>query len=117
MRVKGSVATRKRRKKILQQAKGYVGSKGKLFRTANEQMLHSLSYAYRDRRNRKRDFRSLWIKRLNGAVSQYDLSYSKFIEGLKKAQIYLNRKLLSEIAFHHPESFSVIVNTVKRTVQ
>ena len=113
MRVKGSVATRKRRKKILKQAKGYVGSKGKLFRVANEQMLHSLSYAYRDRRNRKRDFRSLWIKRLNAAVTQHGLSYARLINGLKKSNIYLNRKLLSEIAIDHPQSFDNVVAIVK----
>lgn len=115
MRVKGSVVTRQRRKKVLKQAKGYVGSKGKLFRTANEQMLHSLSYAYRDRRNRKRDFRSLWIKRLSAAAGKYGLSYSHFIAGLTKTKIALNRKLLSEIAINHPNSFEGIINLIKQT--
>ena len=116
MRVKGSVATRKRRKKILETAKGYVGSKHALFRVANEQVLHSLAYSYRDRRNRRRDFRTLWIKRLNAASKEHGLSYSQFIKGLKKTKIILNRKILSEIALNHPRSFGTIVNQVKKNL-
>ncbi len=114
MRVKGSVATRKRRKKILTLAKGYVGSKHALFRVANEQMLHSLSYAYRDRRNRKRDFRVLWIKRLNAMVRTYGINYSQFIFAMHKANLQINRKILASIAVENPQSFDLVMEVVKK---
>ncbi|MCL6428999.1 50S ribosomal protein L20 [Spiroplasma sp. JKS002669] len=112
-RVKGGYTTNHRRKKVLKQAKGYYGSKSTLYRTANEQVMNSLAYAYRDRKNRKRDFRKLWITRINAAVRAEGLSYSKFIDGLKKAGIELNRKTLSELAINHPEEFKKIVTVAK----
>lgn len=112
-RVKGGYTTNHRRKKVLKQAKGYYGAKSTLYRTANEQVMNSLAYAYRDRKNRKRDFRKLWITRINAAVRAEGLSYSKFIDGLKKAGIELNRKTLSELAINHPEEFKKIVAVAK----
>ncbi len=112
-RVKGGYTTNHRRKKVLKQAKGYYGAKSTLYRTANEQVMNSLAYAYRDRKNRKRDFRKLWITRINAAVRAEGLSYSKFIDGLKKAGIELNRKTLSELAINHPEEFKKIVTVAK----
>lgn len=112
-RVKGGYTTNRRRKKVLKQAKGYYGSKSTLYRTANEQVMNSLAYAYRDRKNRKRDFRKLWITRINAAVRQEDLSYSTFISGLKKSGIELNRKTLSELAINNPEEFKKLVEVAK----
>lgn len=112
-RVKGGYTTNHRRKKILKQAKGYYGSKSTLYRTANEQVMNSLAYAYRDRKNRKRDFRKLWITRINAAVRAEGLSYSTFISGLKKAGIELNRKTLSELAINNPNEFKKLVEQVK----
>lgn len=112
-RVKGGYTTNHRRKKVLKQAKGYYGAKSTLYRTANEQVMNSLAYAYRDRKNRKRDFRKLWITRINAAVRAEGLSYSKFIDGLKKSGIELNRKTLSELAINHPEEFKKIVAVAK----
>lgn len=112
-RVKGGYTTNHRRKKVLKQAKGYYGSKSTLYRTANEQVMNSLAYAYRDRKNRKRDFRKLWITRINAAVRTEGLSYSTFISGLKKAGIELNRKTLSELAINQPEEFKKLVDQVK----
>jgi len=113
MRVKKSVASRKRRKRLLKQAKGYWGRRKNNIRRAKETLLRALSYAYRDRRQKKRDFRRLWIVRINAAVRPYDLSYSKFIAALKKAEIDLDRKSLSELAIRDPESFKVVVETAK----
>lgn len=112
-RVKGGYTTNHRRKKVLKQAKGYYGSKSTLYRTANEQVMNSLAYAYRDRKNRKRDFRKLWITRINAAVRAEGLSYSTFMAGLKKSGIELNRKALSELAINNPEEFKKLVATVK----
>lgn len=112
-RVKGGYTTNHRRKKVLKQAKGYYGSKSTLYRTANEQVMNSLAYAYRDRKNRKRDFRKLWITRINAAVRAEGLSYSTFISGLKKAGIELNRKTLSELAINNPNEFKKLVEQVK----
>lgn len=112
-RVKGGYTTNHRRKKVLKQAKGYYGSKSTLYRTANEQVMNSLAYAYRDRKNRKRDFRKLWITRINAAVRAEGLSYSTFISGLKKAGIELNRKTLSELAINNPNEFKKLVEKVK----
>lgn len=108
-RVKGGTIHRARRKKVLDQAKGYFGSKHRLYRTAKEQVMHSLSYAYRDRRQKKRDFRKLWITRINAACRENNISYSKFINGLIKAGVTVNRKMLSEIAIDNPKSFAGLV--------
>lgn len=108
-RVKGSVATRKRRKKILKLAKGYYGAKSKLFRVANQQVMKSLDYSYRDRKARQREFRKLWITRINAAARENGLSYSKFIDGLKKAGVEVNRKMLADLAVNDPAGFSAMV--------
>ncbi len=112
-RVKGAVKTRARHKKILKLAKGYRGGKSKLFRTANEAVMKSLSYAYRDRKAKKREFRQLWIARINAAARANGISYSKFMDGLKKNNININRKMLSEIAISDPEAFTQLVEKVK----
>lgn len=113
MRVKKSVASRKRRKRILKQAKGYWGRRKNNIRRAKETLLRALAYAYRDRRQKKRDFRRLWIVRINAAVRPFDLSYSKFIAALKKAEIDLDRKSLSELAIRDPQGFKAVVETAK----
>lgn len=115
-RVKGGTITRARHKKALKQAKGYFGSKHRLYKTAKEQVRHSMMYAYRDRRQRKRDFRKLWITRINAACRQNDISYSKFINGLSKAGIEINRKMLSEIAIDDPKTFTGLVETAKKAL-
>ena len=112
-RVKGAMHTRKRRKKILKLAKGYRGAKSKLFRTANQAVMKSLVYAYRDRKQKKRDFRKLWIARINAAARMNGISYSKFMNGLKKNGIEINRKMLSEIAVSDPAAFTKLVEKVK----
>ena len=99
-RTKGGVVSRRRRKKILKLAKGYFGSKHTIYRTANAQVMKSLSYAYRDRRRKKRDFRKLWITRINAGARINDLSYNKLMFGLRLANIEINRKMLSELAIH-----------------
>lgn len=116
MRVKGGTVTRQRRKKILKRAKGYFGSKHLLFKTAKEQVLHSLNYAYIDRRLIKRDFRKLWIKRINAACRMCEISYSQFMHGLKLANVDINRKMLSEIAIHDFASFQSLVETAKKAL-
>ena len=108
-RVKRSVAGRKSRKATLQQAKGYYGNKSRSYRAANEQVMHSGNYAFRDRRARKGEFRRLWIQRINAGVRSEGLTYSKFINGLTKCGIKLDRKILAEIAYDSPEAFKVIV--------
>lgn len=113
-RVKRGLSQRTRRKKILKQAKGYFGSKHRLYRTAKEQVMRSLNYAYRDRRRKKRDFRKLWITRINAACREHDLSYSKFIHGLNKAGIEVNRKMLSEIAINDPDNFKSLIQVAKK---
>ena len=112
-RVKGGTISRARHKKALKMAKGYFGSKHKLYKTAKEQVRHSLMYAYRDRRTKKRDFRKLWITRINAACRNNDISYSRFINGLNKAGITVNRKMLSEIAIDNPKAFSELVKQAK----
>ncbi len=116
-RVKGSVQTRARRKKILNAAEGYFGSKHLLFKTAKEQVLHSWKYAYISRRKIKSDFRKLWIKRINAACHQNGISYSKFMDGLKKSNISINRKMLSELAINDPKAFASLVETAKKAVK
>ena len=113
-RVKNSVVTRARRKKILKRAKGFFGSKHRLWKTAKEQLMNSGFYAFRDRRAKKRDFRKLWIQRINAAVRMYDMSYSKFMSGLKKAGVDINRKMLSEIAIMDEKAFKALVETSKK---
>ena len=108
-RVKGGTIARARRKKVLKEASGYFGSKHRLFKTAKEQLLHSGVYAYRDRRQKKRDFRKLWITRINAACRENEISYSKFIDGLNKAGLTVNRKMLSELAIDNPKAFSDLV--------
>ena len=112
-RVRGGTIHAARRKKVLNEAKGYFGSKHRLYRTAKEQVMHSLSYAYRDRRQKKRDFRKLWITRINAACRQNDISYSKFINGLAKAGVEVNRKMLSEMAIQDPAGFAQLVEVAK----
>lgn len=112
-RVKGGSVAKNRRRKVLKQAKGYFGSKHRLFKTAQEQVFHSGKYAYRDRKQNKRNFRKLWITRINAGCRENDISYSKFINGLSKAGIEINRKMLSEIAIQDPVMFTELVNTAK----
>ena len=112
-RVKNGVTTKARHKKVLKQAKGYFGSKHRLYKTAKEQLMHSGQYAFRDRRQKKRDFRRLWIVRINAACRENEISYSRFIEGLNKAGVTVNRKMLSEIAINDPKAFSELVKTAK----
>lgn len=112
-RVKNGVATKARHKKILKQAKGYWGSKHRLYKTAKEQLMHSGKYAFRDRKQKKRDFRKLWITRINAACRENEISYSKFIDGLNKAGITINRKMLSEIAIDSKENFASLVTIAK----
>ena len=112
-RVKGGTVARARRKKVLKQAKGYFGSKHRLYKTAHEQVMHSGQYAFRDRRQNKRNFRKLWITRVNAACRENEISYSKFMNGLKLAGIEINRKMLSEIAIDNPKYFSELVVIAK----
>jgi large subunit ribosomal protein L20 len=112
-RVKNGSTARKRRKKILKLARGYYGAKSKLFRVANEQVMKSLSYAYRDRRQRKRDFRKLWIARINAAARSGGLSYSRFINGLKKADIQINRKMLADMAVNDRPGFDRLLQVAR----
>lgn len=112
-RVKGGVRTRARHKKILKLAKGYFGAKSKNFRIANQAVMKSLVYAYRDRRAKKRNFRQLWITRINSAARINGLSYSKFMNGLKKADIALNRKMLAEMAVNDAGAFAKLAEKVK----
>ena len=108
-RVKNGAVTKARHKKVLKQAKGYFGSKHRLYKTAKEQLMHSGRYAFRDRKQRKRDFRKLWITRINAACRENEISYSRFIEGLTKAGVMVNRKMLSEIAINDPKAFTELV--------
>ena len=108
-RVKGAMATRKRHKRVLKLAKGYRGAKSKLFRTAKEAVMKSLSYAYIGRKQKKRDFRRLWITRISAACKLNGTTYSKFMNGLKKAEININRKMLSEVAIADPAAFAELV--------
>ena len=112
-RVKGAMHTRKRRKKILKLAKGYRGAKSKLYKTANQAVMKSLVYAYRDRKAKKREFRQLWIARINAAARMNNMSYSKFMNGLKKNGIEINRKMLAEIAVSDPAAFAKLVEKVR----
>ena len=113
-RVKGGTVTHARRKRVLKRASGYFGAKHLLFKTAKEQVMHSLRYAYISRRTVKRDYRKLWIRRINAACRLNDISYSKFMYGLKQANININRKMLSELAINDPKAFADLVKTAKK---
>ncbi|ALS24074.1 MULTISPECIES: 50S ribosomal protein L20 [Paenibacillus] len=115
-RVKGGFIRTRRRKKILKLAKGYFGSKHRLFKTAKEQVMKSLLYAYRDRRQKKRDFRKLWIVRINAAARQNGLSYSKLMHGLKLAGVEVNRKMLADLAVNDINAFNSLAETAKQKV-
>ncbi|AQS58964.1 50S ribosomal protein L20 [Desulforamulus ferrireducens] len=112
-RAKSSVVSRKRHRKILKLAKGYRGSRSKLFRVANQAVMKALFYAYRDRRQKKRDFRKLWIARINAATRMNGLSYSRFINGLKKAGVEVNRKMLADLAVNDTKAFNQLVEVAK----
>jgi large subunit ribosomal protein L20 len=115
-RTRHSVARKKRRKKILALAKGYRGARSRHFRVAHEQVLHSLQYAYRDRRARKRDFRRLWITRINAAARLHGLSYSRFMRGLDLAGVELNRKVLADMAVNDPEGFAQLAERARASL-
>ena len=115
-RIKGAMMTRKRRKKTLKLAKGYFGSKSKHFKMAKQQVMKSGNYAFVGRKLKKRQFRNLWITRINNAVRAQGMNYSSFMNGLKKSGIELNRKMLSEMAIHDPQSFSALVETAKKAL-
>ena len=116
-RVKGGTIHRARRKKVMKAAKGFFGSKHRLYRSAHEQVMHSWKYAYRDRKQRKREFRKLWITRINAACRLNGISYSKFINGLNKANISINRKMLSEIAIDDPKMFANLVKVAASALE
>lgn len=115
-RVKGGVVSRKRRKRVLKLAKGYYGAKHILFRTAKEQVMNSYYYAYRDRRQKKRDFRKLWITRINAAARLNGLSYSQLMHGLKLAEIEINRKMLADIAIADAAAFTALAEEAKKAL-
>ena len=115
-RVKGAMMTRKRRNKVLKAAKGYYGSKSKHFKMAKQAVMKSGNYAYIGRKQKKRDFRSLWITRISAGCKANDINYSKFMYGLKKAGVDLNRKMLSEIAIYDKEGFAALVEKAKATL-
>lgn len=116
-RVKGGYTTRRRRKKILKLAKGYYGAKHLLYKTAKEQVMNSLAYAYRDRKRRKRDFRKLWITRINAAARLNNLSYSRLINGLNVAGIEVNRKMLADIAINDAKGFTALCDQAKKALE
>jgi len=116
-RVKGGTVSKNRRRKVLKEAKGYFGSKHRLYKTAQEQVFHSGAYAYRDRKQNKRNFRKLWITRINAACRENDISYSKFMNGLSKAGIEINRKMLSEMAINDAAAFAKLVETSKLALE
>lgn len=116
-RVKSSVASRRRRKRTLKLAKGYYGSKHKLYRVAKQQVMKSHMYAFRDRKQNKRNFRKLWITRINAAARMNGISYSKFMHGLKEAGIDLNRKVLADLAIHDADTFSNLVEQAKAALK
>ncbi|PKK91617.1 MAG: 50S ribosomal protein L20 [Candidatus Wallbacteria bacterium HGW-Wallbacteria-1] len=113
MRVKGGIVTSRRHKAVKKLAKGFRGSKSRMFKAANEAVMKALAYAYRDRKVKKRDFRRLWITRINAAVREEGLSYSKFMNGLKKAQIDIDRKILADMAMNDSVGFKAIVDKAK----
>ncbi len=112
-RVKRSVHAKKHRRAILEQARGYYGNKSRSYRAANEQVMHSLQYAYRDRRARKGDFRKLWIQRINAAARQHGMSYSRFMAGLHQAEVDVDRKMLADLAVRDPAAFAGLVKVAQ----
>lgn len=112
-RVKRGVNARRRHKKVLKQAKGYQGARSRVYRVAKQAVIKAKQYAYRDRKQRKRQFRALWIMRINAGVREHGLSYSQFINGLKKAEIEIDRKVLADLAIHNKDAFATIVDKVK----
>ena len=112
-RVKRAVSSKKHRRTVLERAKGYYGNKSRTYRAANEQVMHSLQYAYRDRRARKGDFRKLWIQRINAATRQHDMSYSRFIDGLHTAGVEVDRRVLADLAVHDPSAFGALVEVAR----
>lgn len=115
-RTKGGVVSRRRRNRILKLAKGYFGSKHALYKTANEQVMHSLKYAYRDRKANKRNFRKLWIVRINAAARANEISYNQLMYGLKLANIEINRKMLADLAVNEPATFANLCETAKNAI-
>ena len=115
-RIKGATMTHKRRKKMLKLAKGFYGCKSKHFKMAKQQVMKSGNYAFAGRKQKKRDYRRLWITRISAAVAPYGMNYSTFMNGLKKAGVELNRKMLSEMAIHDPASFNALVETAKKAL-
>jgi large subunit ribosomal protein L20 len=113
-RVKRAVHSKKHRRTVLERAKGYYGNKSRTFHSANEQVMHSLQYSYRDRRARKGDFRQLWIQRINAAARVEGISYSRLIAGLKAAEVEVDRKILADLAVRDPQAFAAIVATAKQ---
>ena len=114
-RVKRAVHGKKHRRAVLEQAQGYYGNKSRSFRAANEQVMHSLQYAFRDRRARKGDFRQLWIQRINAAARQHGMSYNRFINGLKQADVQVDRKVLADLAVTDPAAFAALVKVAEGT--
>ena len=115
-RVKRAVHGKKHRRAVLERAQGYYGNKSRSFRSANEQVMHSLRYAYRDRRARKGEFRRVWIVRINAACREHDISYSRFIAGLKAAQVDVDRKILADLAVREPAAFGSLVDTAREAL-
>ena len=115
-RVKGGFRTRRKHNKILQMAKGYRGTRSKLLKRAHEAVLRAGEHAFEGRRNRRRDMRTLWITRISGALAKFEIMYSRFMAGLKKAKIELNKKMLAEVAINDPEGFEEIVEKVKKVL-
>ena len=115
-RVKRSVNAHKKRREILEQASGYRGQRSRLYRKAKEQMLHSLNYAYRDRRAKKGDFRQLWITRINAAARANGMTYNRFIQGLREAGVEVDRRMLAELAVNDAPAFAVLVETAKKAL-
>ena len=116
-RVKRSVHSKKRRRVVLERAKGYYGNKSRTWRAANEQLMHSGNYAYRDRKARKRQFRRLWIQRINAACRANGMSYSRFVAGLRAAGVEVDRKMLADLAVNEPEAFAALVDQAKAAVE
>jgi large subunit ribosomal protein L20 len=115
-RVKRAVNAQKKRRTILESARGYRGQRSRLYRKAKEQMLHSMNYAYRDRRARKGEFRKLWITRINAATRQHGLSYNRFVQGLKAAGVEVDRKILAELAVNDPQAFEALVDVARKNL-
>jgi large subunit ribosomal protein L20 len=115
-RVKRAINAHKKRRTILESASGYRGQRSRLYRKAKEQMLHSMNYAYRDRRARKGEFRKLWITRINAATRQNGLSYNRFVQGLKAAGVEVDRKILADMAVHDPHAFTELVNVARQAL-